>query len=318
MSSTKLPPTTKPFGGNDLGALCSVDWPVPKSLWGVIAENSLNMIYAKPGSGKSFIATKIVHTICSGSPFLKWKGRGNMKAYHAEGEMDRGVLARRYTKIDAGAKEKLINPGDIHVFTYADRDEKVLPNIADPKMQERYEASFQDRRLILIDNLVTASDRIGNLDDDCKIWGSIQKWLVKLRDRGFTIILIHHAGKSGLQLGTSMREVIMDTVIELTEIPRIHDSDSLKFDMHFRKSRHFYGEDLESLRVEMHNGDDGAHVWDWYPTRQAKLKEIKNFYMPGMTARQLAEIANITILDAMKYIEEIKWGGGSRDTDDQF
>ena len=43
----------------------------------------------------------------------------------------------------------------------------------------------------------------------------MQAWLLELRRRGMTVLLIHHAGKSGDQRGTSAREDIMDTVISL-------------------------------------------------------------------------------------------------------
>jgi len=37
----------------------------------------------------------------------------------------------------------------------------------------------------------------------------VQGWLLVLRRRGISVMVIHHAGKSGLQRGTSRREDVL-------------------------------------------------------------------------------------------------------------
>jgi RimJ/RimL family protein N-acetyltransferase len=46
-------------------------------------------------------------------------------------------------------------------------------------------------------------------------WVPIQSWILSLRRRGITVLLLHHAGKSGAQRGTLRREDLLDVVIKL-------------------------------------------------------------------------------------------------------
>ena len=67
--------------------------------------------------------------------------------------------------------------------------------------------------MVVLDNIATLC-RTGK-ENESQSWQVMQSWLLELRRRGITVLLIHHAGKSGDQRGTSAREDIMDTVISL-------------------------------------------------------------------------------------------------------
>ena len=43
----------------------------------------------------------------------------------------------------------------------------------------------------------------------------MQAWLLRLRRQGVAVLLVHHAGRSGNPRGTSKREDVLDTVIQL-------------------------------------------------------------------------------------------------------
>jgi hypothetical protein len=47
-------------------------------------------------------------------------------------------------------------------------------------------------------------------------WASSQVWLLELRRRGLSVIMIHHNNKSGAQNGTERRMVPLDTAIDLS------------------------------------------------------------------------------------------------------
>ena len=71
--------------------------------------------------------------------------------------------------------------------------------------------------VIIIDTISTMV-RSG-VENDAESWAPIQQWLLDQRCQLRTVILMHHAGKSGQQRGTSKREDVMDTIIKLKKQP---------------------------------------------------------------------------------------------------
>jgi len=63
--------------------------------------------------------------------------------------------------------------------------------------------------LLILDNLSSLTAVVR--DNDAESWGPIQEWLPKLRRRGVSVLVVHHAGKGGQQRGTSRREDVLDT-----------------------------------------------------------------------------------------------------------
>ena len=59
---------------------------------------------------------------------------------------------------------------------------------------------------MVIDNLSTLC-RYGR-ENESESWGPVQEWILGLRRRGLSVLLVHHAGKGGTQRGTSRREAV--------------------------------------------------------------------------------------------------------------
>ena len=68
------------------------------------------------------------------------------------------------------------------------------------------EPFLKDVDMVVLDNIATLC-RTGK-ENESQSWQTMQAWLLELRRRGMTVLLIHHAGKSGDQRGTSAREDI--------------------------------------------------------------------------------------------------------------
>jgi putative DNA primase/helicase len=68
-------------------------------------------------------------------------------------------------------------------------------------------------------------------------WVPMQNWLLKLRRRGISVLLIHHAVVNGRQRGTSRREDALDTVIALRRPEDYSPEQGARFEIHFEKLR---------------------------------------------------------------------------------
>ena len=74
-------------------------------------------------------------------------------------------------------------------------------------------------------------------------------------------MFVHHAGKSGLQRGTSKREDTLDVVISLKQADNYKAKEGARFEVHFEKTRHFAGEDAEPFQAQLFFNDDGQSQW---------------------------------------------------------
>jgi putative DNA primase/helicase len=62
---------------------------------------------------------------------------------------------------------------------------------------------------------------------------------LQLRRAGKSVILIHHAGKSGRQRGTSRKEDVLDTIISLRRPPDYSPDQGARFEVYYEKSLGF-------------------------------------------------------------------------------
>jgi hypothetical protein len=92
-------------------------------------------------------------------------------------------------------------------------------------------------QLIIFDNLSTLRRSISENDNDAA--KQLLDWFVSLRHRGYTVLVVHHAGKSGQQRGASIIEVPMDFTIKLSEKERssVAKSQEARFGLKIEKVR---------------------------------------------------------------------------------
>src|SRR5207253_9614656 len=86
----------------------------------------------------------------------------------------------------------------------ADLTRDGLPDLSDPAAQRLYSKVVEDADLVIVDNVSTLCRMIKENDADS--WTPVQNWALQLRRAGKSVILIHHAGKSGRQRGSSRKE----------------------------------------------------------------------------------------------------------------
>lgn len=279
--------------GNNLNQLFDMSFDQPEEIWGpAICTANLVMIFGGTGAGKTRVVQKLGWTISTTGKFLQHECRKARKVLIIEGELGLAATQRRLLEIK---REAPFSPtGDyLRVFS-KDHSGGRLPNLSSYEDQKRYNSIIGDADVIIIDNLLSCIFPVDRHDDDVKQWDRIIPWLFSIRDSGRTVILVHHTGKSGLQLGTSIKENWLDTNIQLVvpEIPRAIRG--TEFELHYRKTRDVKKSDAQPLHVEYLEGDDGISRWFWRPLNDSQAEQIRAMKAQGMTRRQVAQQLGIS------------------------
>lgn len=181
-------------------------------------KDSFGMVFAKRGVGKSWFCMSLGISVAEGrSHFLGWKISGKQDVLFVDGEMAVIDIKQRLLNLcPEGLDNFHILPSEM---TYRDGkpiclDEPMEQKAVDNVLKHlEHKGSFV--QLIILDNLSTL--RRGINENDNSETQKLIDWLVSLRHRGYTVILVHHSGKNGQQRGASIIEVPMDFVIKLEE-----------------------------------------------------------------------------------------------------
>ena len=112
--------------------------------------------------------------------------------------------------------------------------------------------------------------------------------LEELRRRGITVLLIHHAGKSGDQRGTSAREDIMDTVISLRRPREYSMAEGARFEVHLTKARGILGDDAKPFEANLVT-EGNVLQWHIKELEDVELEELKRLLSEGYSVRDCAE-----------------------------
>ena len=118
--------------------------------------------------------------------------------------------------------------------------------------------SAENYGLLIFDNKAALTPGI---DESAKMdWDSINQWLLSLRFLGVAGILVHHAGKSGQQRGTSGVEDSLDFIIKLKRPNNYSEEDGCNVDLIFQKARSMYGADAGPLNFRIQESGSGL-IW---------------------------------------------------------
>jgi len=200
--------------------------PIEQVLEPWLKARGIVMIAGYRGIGKTFFSLSTAAAIASAGGFLGFRAPTARSVLYVDGEMDPGETQQRMKAIEAGMFGS--NPayeGNFRYTTYALQDGGFM-NLCEPKGQRRMEATLGESEVLFLDNIFTLCRPLnGSTHNDAESWLDMQEWLLRLRAKGKTVVLIHHTGKpdkeSGQtsQFGTSMREVILDATLLLERLP---------------------------------------------------------------------------------------------------
>jgi hypothetical protein len=250
-----------------------------------LGMQTLNMVYAWRGVGKTHFALNVAYAVASGGEFLGWKADEPRGVLYLDGEMPGAAMQERLSSIVL-ASGRECDPENFRIIT-PDLQPSFMPDLATGEGQSAIEEHVTDStKLIVVDNL-SALVRRGGRENDAESWLSVAEWAMYQRARGRSVLFIHHAGKNGDQRGTSKREDILDTVICLKR-PSDYDAsrEGARFTVEFLKDRHrAAGEPFEAA---LSSDERGGQVWTARTLEASRMDQIIELAELGLSVTDIA------------------------------
>lgn len=266
----------------------------------IIPAQGLLLLYSKRGIGKTFLALSIGYSVAAGVSLLKWKVDKPRKVVYIDGEMPASLMQERLKKISSGLKKDLVDPSFFRIIT-PDLQYGDIPDLATVEGQNALEGILGDAELIILDNLSTLAPSLRENDADS--WSPFQSWILKMRRKGISILLVHHAGKNGDQRGTSRREDALDVVLTLKRGVGYSAQEGASFEIEFLKARGFFGEDSESFAVKISPTDEDHLIWQIHESQENLYNEIVEEVSKRTPYRDIVEEYGVTKAHVEKIVK---------------
>ena len=256
----------------------------------VLPTQGLAMLYAARGVGKTFVGLGMAYAIATGGAFFRWQAPEPRRVLYVDGEMPASAMQERLAQIVQGSEKEPPSADFLRIIT-PDFQEDGIPDIASTEGQTALDDYLEGVSLVILDNLSTLC-RYGR-ENEADSWEPMQEWMLSLRRRGISVLLVHHAGKGGNQRGTSKREDCLDTVICLKRPPDYRAEDGARFEVHLEKARGVIGEDAKSFEARLEVRDNAA-VWTTREIEDRDLELVVELSNAGDSVRDIAEETGIS------------------------
>lgn len=252
-------------------------------------EKNIGMVYAWRGTGKTLAVAGIALAVSTGGKFLRWQAPKARRVLLIDGELPCETLQTRI--LDVAKAAGLEWTKRLRILTPDMQPEGVrIPNLAETAGQkiigDLIEA--EDPELVILDNLSTLC-RSGE-ENDAAPWQVMQDWLVWLRARRRSSLLVHHTGKAGEQRGTSKREDVLDFSIQLRRPANYQEEEGARFEAHFRKARDIHGKGIEAFEAWL-RGDS----WAIKSVKVATEERIRALLSDGVPPKDIAKELGVHI-----------------------
>ena len=269
------------------------------------------MIAGYTGLGKTYLALSIAYAIASGGELLGWETGGRpRKVLYLDGEMGTVDMQDRLVAIHAAAAKD--RNGDAKaadanlIIVHAGDLENGIPNLHERAGQRWVEGLLKETgaTVLILDNLscLFSSEHEENTAES---WVEPQRWLLKLRRDGHSVIFLHHTGKPNeetgktKQRGTSKREDILNTSILLGAGVGKKDAGS-SFIVNFPKHRGFLPVEPFGVRIEDAEGECRL-------TRTGNITEqIKKMQRDGLNQTQIGQFFGVNQGTISRWLKEGK------------
>lgn len=291
----------------DLGDVMNTEFAERTQLWGpAFRLGSIVMVYAPRGVGKTFFVLKLAHALGSASAFMLWSAPRRTKVIIFDGEMGDQSIASRMHQIEGAAPASMAF-NQIFLVNYADCG-GTMWNLSDPEHQEWYNREIGDCDVVIVDNLLTCSYARGPRDEEFSQWARIQPFLIRLREAGKMVVLVHHAGKNASQYGTSLKENICDTIVGLKPV-----TDG-GIEVRWEKLRNVPNAECPNLFFEMRSDILGSGItFEWCSMDDKFRQQVLTMNAQNIKPREIAEILGTTRARVAKILTEYTKGDAKDD-----
>ena len=282
LQSKQSPPKITPYNLHDI-----VTAEIPEReylLRPVVPSQGLVMLYAPRGIGKTYVSLTCALAMAAGAQVFQWEAPTASRVLYVDGEMPGVLMQERIASLVAGM-DATIDPENFKLIT-PDLSGN-LPNLATPGGQQIINSLSDSFEVLILDNLSTVLNTGKESGND--EWLAVQGWLLELRRRGKSVLMVHHAGKSGSQRGNSRKEDILDTVISLKRPRDYRGEEGARINFHFDKARGIYGKEVEPFEAKLETTPEGALTWTTKCLEDAEREMVKVLLDEGLSIRQVAE-----------------------------
>lgn len=271
----------------------------------VIPEQGIVMLVAKRGIGKTFTALHISLSVAGGLSLFNWHAPKARRVLYVDGEMPAISMQECLAALATGMAAPPHAMQNFSIIT-PDMQSRPMPDLATTYGQQALEPFLAGVDLLVLDNLATLC-RTGK-ENESQSWTPMQTWLLDLRRRGMAVLLVHHAGKSGDQRGTSAREDIMDTVISLRRPTTYSVAEGARFEVHLTKARGIVGED--AMPFEVHLRSEGNQlIWDVNELVNVQAEQLKQLLAEGFSIRDCADEMGVSKSVVHRLKKKLEEGG---------
>ena len=250
----------------------------------LIKEKSISLLYSEPGVGKSWIALSIAQSLCNScSTFLSnvgWRAYSPKRVLIIDSEMSERVFLERLGAMDKHYEEmskeenngKKINKGSIEYKLVAQDDWDLTSEDGEHRAQINKWLRLGKKEKIdylILDNLSTLS----GYNDSAKSWKNLFSWLQRIKEKGCSTIILHHANKTtGDQRGSSLKAATVDNIIRVRKaLPGKKSNLAVTFKI--EKARDAHSEALEPFTVFLKFTNGNAK---WKTPYAKGIKSISN------------------------------------------
>lgn len=269
-----------------------------------LESQSLSMVYAWRGVGKTHVALGIAYALASGGEFLGWRSNQPVPVLYIDGEMPGAALRERLARIVEGSDNEAA-PGSLRFVTPDLQKDGIMPNLATREGQDAINDSLGNARVIVVDNLSCLVR--GGKENEADSWLPIADWALQMRACGRSVIFIHHAGKGGQQRGTSKREDLLDVVILLKRPADYEPDQGARFEVHFEKARSMFGHDVSPIEAALGTKANGKQAWSTRTVEgvaDTKMIELAEMGLSQAEIGRELSVNRSTVMRALKKAED--------------
>jgi RecA-family ATPase/biotin operon repressor len=255
----------------------------PKLLGEWLREGDLGFIFAARGVGKTWISMLVANAISDGTALGHWTQADAPRAVlYVDGEMNLPDSQQRANLIGIRS-ERFQWIHHEHLFDVSEMslDLGLLDH------QQAISRNVEAGSVLILDNLSSLCRGVDENDNDA--WETILPWLLELRRRSVTVIIVHHAGRNGQMRGASRREDAAHWILRIADDSG--DSAGKALITTFAKCRNCGPEATPPLRWTLHFGQSLTYTCDRHSGPDAMLSLIGQ----GVeSASELAEELNVS------------------------